>query len=55
LAKSFRVDILAEPEAIPEPSVTLRPKHGLRGRLIRRAKSAKVAKPATEASARPSD
>ncbi len=50
LAKSFRVDILAEPEAIPEPSVTLRPKHGLRGRLIRRA-TAKAAKAAPQTSA----
>lgn len=33
LTRAFRVEILSSPRATPEPSVTLRPKHGLRGRL----------------------
>jgi len=36
LARAFDVEVLPEPPAIPEPSVTLRPKHGLRVRLARR-------------------
>ncbi len=40
LARDFDVDVLPKPRAIPEPSVTLRPKHGLRVRLRRRALSA---------------
>jgi cytochrome P450 len=36
LARAFRVEILPKPRAVPETSVTLRPKHGLRGRLIKR-------------------
>ncbi len=36
LARTFKVDVLPEPPATPEPSVTLRPKHGLRARLCRR-------------------
>lgn len=36
LARSFDVDVLPVPRAVPEPSVTLRPKHGLRGRVARR-------------------
>jgi cytochrome P450 len=34
LARAFRADVLAAP--VPQPSVTLRPKHGLRARLSRR-------------------
>jgi cytochrome P450 len=37
LARSFRVDIPAQPPVLPEPTVTLRPKGGVRGRLVRRA------------------
>jgi cytochrome P450 len=33
LAQRFRVAVLGTPAATPEPSVTLRPKHGLRARL----------------------
>jgi len=36
LARSFDVDVLPVPAAVPEPSVTLRPRHGLRARLTRR-------------------
>jgi cytochrome P450 len=36
LARAFHVDVLPEPRAVPETSVTLRPKHGLRVRLRRR-------------------
>ena len=36
LARRFRVEVLPTPRATPEPSVTLRPKHGLRVRLHRR-------------------
>ena len=36
LARAFRVDVLPKPRAVPEPSVTLRPKHGLRVRLSKR-------------------
>jgi cytochrome P450 len=36
LARAFRVEVLPKPRAIPEPSVTLRPKHGLRVRLAKR-------------------
>ena len=36
LARAFTVDVLDRPRATPEPSVTLRPKHGLRARLTRR-------------------
>jgi cytochrome P450 len=36
LARSFDVDVLPVPRAVPEPSVTLRPKHGLRVRIARR-------------------
>ena len=39
LARSFRIEVLAEPAAIPDPSVTLRPKHGLSGRPNRRRRS----------------
>jgi len=35
LAQSFTVNVLARPRATPDPSVTLRPKHGLRARLTR--------------------
>jgi cytochrome P450 len=35
LARAFRVEVLPKPRATPEPSVTLRPKHGLRARLTR--------------------
>jgi cytochrome P450 len=34
LARRFRVDVIEEP--IPAPSVTLRPRHGLRARLVKR-------------------
>ena len=37
LAQRFDVDVLPTPRPTPEPSVTLRPKHGLRVRLTRRA------------------
>ena len=33
LARAYRVDVLPRPRPTPEPSVTLRPKHGLRVRL----------------------
>ena len=36
LARAFKVEVLPKPRATPEPSVTLRPKHGLRARLKRR-------------------
>ncbi|CAN5921235.1 cytochrome P450 [soil metagenome] len=36
LARAFTVDVQARPPATPDPSVTLRPKHGLRARLTRR-------------------
>lgn len=36
LARTFKVDVLPKPRATPEPSVTLRPKHGLRARMCRR-------------------
>jgi cytochrome P450 len=36
LAQAFDVEVLQSPRPTPEPSVTLRPKHGLRGRLSRR-------------------
>lgn len=36
LARSFDVEVLPRPPATPLPSVTLRPKHGLRVRLARR-------------------
>jgi cytochrome P450 len=36
LARAFEVEVLPEPPAIAQPSVTLRPKHGLRVRLTRR-------------------
>lgn len=36
LARAFRVHVLKRPRAVPEPSVTLRPKHGLRVRLSKR-------------------
>jgi cytochrome P450 len=36
LARAFEVEVLPSPPAIAEPSVTLRPKHGLRVRLVRR-------------------
>ncbi len=36
LARAFDVKVLPKPRAIPEPSVTLRPRHGLRVRLARR-------------------
>jgi cytochrome P450 len=35
LARAFEVDVLPTPPAVPEPSVTLRPRHGLRVRLSR--------------------
>ena len=35
LARSFRLDVQEEPKPVPEPSVTLRPKHGLRVRVTR--------------------
>lgn len=40
LARDFDVDVLPRPLAIPEPSVTLRPKNGLRVRVRRRTLSA---------------
>jgi len=36
LARAFDVEVLPKPRATPAPSVTLRPKHGLRVRLTRR-------------------
>jgi cytochrome P450 len=36
LARAFDVEVLPKPAATPQPSVTLRPKHGLRVRLTRR-------------------
>jgi cytochrome P450 len=36
LARAFRVEVLPKPRVVPEPSVTLRPKHGLRVRLFAR-------------------
>ncbi len=43
LARSFELDVLAKPRAIPEPSVTLRPKHGVHVRLRKRPAPQKVA------------
>ena len=37
LARAYRVDVMSRPRPTPEPSVTLRPKHGLRVRLTRRS------------------
>jgi cytochrome P450 len=36
LARRFHVGVLPSPRIVPEPSVTLRPKHGVRVRLSRR-------------------
>lgn len=36
LARAYRVEVLPRPRVVPEPSVTLRPKHGLRVRLSAR-------------------
>lgn len=36
LARAFDIEVLPEPRAVPQPSVTLRQKHGLRVRLSRR-------------------
>jgi cytochrome P450 len=36
LARAYRVDVMPRPRPTPEPSVTLRPKRGLRVRLTRR-------------------
>jgi cytochrome P450 len=36
LARAFDVDVLPKPAVIPEPSVTLRPRHGMQVRLTRR-------------------
>lgn len=38
LTQAFRVQVLPKPRAVPQPSVTLRPKHGLRVRLTKRAR-----------------
>jgi cytochrome P450 len=35
LARSFRLEVQPSPRPVPEPSVTLRPKHGLRVRVRR--------------------
>ena len=40
LARAFRAEVLPKPAAIPQPSVTLRPKNGLRVRLHRRTEEA---------------
>ena len=40
LARHFDVEVLPKPPPTPEPSVTLRPKHGLRVRLTRRTATA---------------
>jgi cytochrome P450 len=37
LARAFRVDVREPPAAVPEPSVTLRPRHGLPVRLTKRS------------------
>jgi cytochrome P450 len=37
LARSFHAEVLPKPRVVPFPSVTLRPKHGLRVRLTRRS------------------
>jgi cytochrome P450 len=37
LARAFRVDVLARPRVLPSPSVTLRPKNGVRARLRKTA------------------
>jgi cytochrome P450 len=37
LARAFDVEVLPKPAAVPQPSVTLRPKHGLKVRLSRRS------------------
>lgn len=44
LARSFRVEVLPKPRVVLDPSVTLRPKHGLRVRLSRRAAALDVAR-----------
>ncbi len=36
LARDFRVEVQPEPVVTPVPSVTLRPKHGIRGRMVAR-------------------
>ena len=36
LARTFEVKVLAKPKPTPDPSVTLRPKHGLRARIQKR-------------------
>jgi cytochrome P450 len=33
LARAFRVEVLEKPAPKPDPSVTLRPKHGVHARL----------------------
>ncbi len=43
LARSFDVEVLSVPPPTPEPSVTLRPKYGLRGRPIARRPAAPAA------------
>jgi cytochrome P450 len=39
LTRAFRVEVLPTPRAVPETSVTLRPKHGLRVRLHQRRRA----------------
>ena len=39
LARAFRAEVLPKPAVVPFPSVTLRPRHGLRVRLAARAKA----------------
>lgn len=36
LARAFRIEVQPDPVVTPVPSVTLRPKHGMRGRIVRR-------------------
>lgn len=37
IAKRFRLELMPDQEVVPEPSITLRPKYGLRMRLRERA------------------
>ena len=39
LARSFGAEVLPKPRVVPFPSVTLRPKHGIPVRLVRRMQS----------------
>jgi cytochrome P450 len=42
LARSFRLDVLATPPLVAQPSVTLRPKYGVRVRVTKRPRPHRV-------------